>query len=55
MAAFRDVGARAGADRLILNVWEFNAAARNFFRAQGFEPLQTRLWAPLAAGDGLIS
>jgi len=38
MAAVRDAGHSLKIDRLELNVWTFNEAARQFFRRHGFTP-----------------
>ncbi|MFN8516193.1 MAG: GNAT family N-acetyltransferase [Thermomicrobiales bacterium] len=37
------LAAEAGTDQVILEVWNFNAGARDFYAAQGFTPMKHRL------------
>jgi GNAT superfamily N-acetyltransferase len=42
--AVRQAAASRGVALLTLGVWSFNAAARAFFREQGFAPYMERMW-----------
>jgi diamine N-acetyltransferase len=44
LAAVREAGKALGIDLLALDVWTFNTLAREFFRKQGFNPYNERLW-----------
>jgi diamine N-acetyltransferase len=42
-AAVREEARRQRVDRVILNVWAFNEAARTFYERMGFTPFHTRM------------
>ena len=44
MRTARAAAAELGITLLALDVWTFNEAARRFFRRQGFEAYNERLW-----------
>jgi diamine N-acetyltransferase len=44
LGAVREAGKAVGIDLLALDVWTFNTSAREFFRKQGFNPYNERLW-----------
>jgi diamine N-acetyltransferase len=45
LGAIRAEAERLGVTTVALDVWTFNEAARAFFRRQGFEPYNERLWS----------
>lgn len=40
----RELAGKKGIDTITLSVWFFNNQARNFFRSQGFEVFNERMW-----------
>jgi diamine N-acetyltransferase len=49
--AVRAAAVDAGADRVIVNVWAFNDAARRFYERVGFAPFHTRMALELRAPE----
>ena len=55
-AAVREWAEAAGAARVVVNVWGFNAEARRFYVREGFAPFHERLTCelgPSGVGDGV--
>lgn len=44
LAAIRTLAQERGVKRIALDTWAFNEAAQAFFKAEGFEPYNVRLW-----------
>jgi GNAT superfamily N-acetyltransferase len=45
LIALRDLARARGISRLALDVWRFNARARSFYEAHGFQVYQEKMWA----------